>query len=57
MKEWATSTGSVNNWKGTVSKSHLWSGEKQQNSSTQQPLQKDLFTICMKQKYGVLMKL
>lgn len=51
------STSSVNNGKETVSRSHLWDGEQQLNSSTQQPLQKSLFTTCMEQGYYVLMKL
>lgn len=33
--------------RGTVSRSHLWGGEQQLNSSTQQPLQKNLFTTHM----------
>ena len=49
-------TGSVNG-KGTVTRSHLWGGEQQLNSNTQQPVQKSLFTTCMEQEYYVLMKL
>lgn len=47
--------GSVNNEKGTVSTSHLWGGEEQPSSSTQQHLQKNLFTTCMEQDYYLLM--